>query len=392
MRILVTEEALQTGVGHWPNYIGGLARGFRDAGDEVDVLVHREASAVVVEAVGGKPWFSRNCWLDARSQGAWGGIVHNLRFRAELKRWMRTRPPYDWICALTMRLQHLLAYALLSRAGGIASTTRFLLLFVQGFGRYVGPGDPTVFPGSPSIRLARLCFRWLAPAVRSGRVVLAAETEGMREEIQRFTGLPVALFPHPVPPPPPRGGMTPADDGIVTISCPGFARHEKGSDLLQAAIKRILASPEGGGYRFIVQWPEPFPMPDGTLLGIDPELARDPRIEWLNSSLDADAYEALLARSDLVILPYRRESYHHRVSRVAIEAASRGIPMIYTKGTWSGSIAEIAGAGVAIAEETMDAVVVAIVEARRGLGGLRTTAAAGAAKVAAYHSVKRSAD
>lgn len=386
MRILITEEALQTGVGHWPSYIGGLARGFRDAGDEVDVLVHREATASVVEVVGGKPWFSRNCWLDPRSQGAWGGILHNLRFRSELKRWVMTHPPYDWVCALTMRLQHLLAFALLSRAKAFTPATRFLLLFVQGFGRYAGPGEPTVFPASPSIRLARLCFRWLAPSVRSGRVVLAAETEGMREELARFSGLPVALYPHPVPAPPARREEDVRDDGPVTISCPGFARHEKGSDLLQEAIKRILLSPGGGDFRFLVQWPEPFPMPDGTLLGIDPELARDPRVEWLNSSLDADAYEALMARSDLVILPYRQESYHHRVSRVAIEAASRGIPMIYTTGTWSGSIAEIAGAGVAIAEETVEAVVEAVHKARLGLEVLRSRALGGAAKVAAYHS------
>lgn len=392
MRILIAEEALQTGDGHWPTYIGGLAHGFREAGDQVDVLAHRDASLSVITSCGGTPWFSRNCWLDSRSHGAVGGVRHNLSFRAELTYWLKNHAPYDWVCALTMRLQHLLAFALLSRDPQIPGTTRFLLLFVQGFGRYDGVGKPTVFPNSPSTWLARFCFRALAPAVRNGRVVLAAETEGMQEELHRFTGLPVALFPHPVLPVKIIPGSKFEKFGRVTITCPGFARHEKGSDHLQTAIKRLLDDPVGDGLHFVLQWPEPFPMPDGTSRGVDPELADDPRIEWLNSSLEADAYEALLARSDLVILPYRRESYHHRVSRVAIEAASRGIPLIFTEGTWSERIAEIAGVGVPIADETVAAITIAVLDAVDRLASLRVAAASGAVKVGEYHSSDRFRD
>lgn len=386
MRILITEEALQTGAGHWPTYIGGLVDGFRDSGDEVDILAHLDAPPSVLRPIAGMPWFSRNCWLDPRSQGAVGGIGHNLRFRSELKSWLKTHAPYDWVCALTMRLQHLLAFALLSLDRRISRRTRFLLLFVQGFGRYAGAGKPTVFPNSPSTWLARLCFRILAPSVRKGRVVLAAETEGMQEELQRFTGLQVALFPHPVPPPKttPESKLGVAER--VTITCPGFARHEKGSDLLQAAIKRFLNGPTGDRVHFILQWPGDFPMPNGAFLGIDPELANHKQVEWLNSSLDADAYEALLARSDLIILPYRRESYHHRVSRVAIEAATRSIPLIYTVGTWTGSIAKIAGAGVVIGAETVEAVAEAIEQGCRELVRLRPLTVSGSVEVATYHS------
>lgn len=392
MRVLITEEALQTGVGHWPSYIGGIARGMRAAGDEVDVLVHREAVPSVLEAVAGTPWFTRNCWLDPRSQGARGGIAHNLRFRSEVSRWIKSHPTYDWVCGLTMRLQHLLAFALLSLDPRLPRKTRFLLLFVQGFGRYAGPDAPSVFPKTPATLLAKLSFQLLRPAVRSGRVILAAETAGMQEELRRFTGLEVILFPHPVPAPEKgTANVTPEHDSI-TITCPGFARHEKGSDLVQAAIKELLETPNADHLHFILQWPEPFPMPDGTILGIDPDLAGHPRIEWLNQSLDGTAYEELLGRSDLVILPYRQDSYHHRVSRVAIEAASRGIPLIYTTGTWSGSIAEIAGGGVEIREETVEAVVAAILVACRDSATLRATTEVGAGAVAKYHSAARFRD
>jgi hypothetical protein len=361
-----------------------------------------------------------------------------------------------------MRLQHLLAFALLSRDPKLPASTRFLLLFVQGFGQYAGPGQPSTFSNTPATRLARFCFRLLAPAVRSGRVVLAAETRGMQDELQRFTGLPVSLFPHPVPAPSQGSGIRGQGTGVrgqesgdrgqesgdrhqesgdrrqesggngqeaafvdheprtkdqgraagagpstkdqgpaagaaqstrhkaqITITCPGFARHEKGNDLLQEAILEILAGPEGDRFHFIMQWPEPFAMPDGRLLGPDPRLLADPRVEFLNHSLDAVAYEALLARSNLILQPYRSNSYRQRVSRVAIEAASRGIPLVYTANTWSAEVACLAEAGVAIAAETPAEVVVAIRKAVESLPRLGEAARTGAPKVIAYHSNDR---
>lgn len=145
-------------------------------------------------------------------------------------------------------------------------------------------------------------------------------------------------------------------------------------------------------------------MPDGTMLGPDPDLVADGRVEFLNDNLDEKAYEALLARTDFVILPYRRNSYHNRVSRVAIEAASRGIPLIYTVGTWNGEVAEMvgggvvidegtaeaaAGAGVVIDAESAEAVARALAIGLRGRVSFRDCARAGARRVAVWHSVRR---
>lgn len=388
MRVLIAEEALQTGSGHWPSYIGGIAEGFRAEGDEVDVLAHREASPAVIASVGATPWFERNCWRDPRSQGPVGGIRHNLRFRFALNAWLKAHQPYDWVCALTMRLQHLLAFALLSRDSAIPRTTRFLLLFVQGFGQFAGPGVPTTFSRSSSNQLARLCFRLLAPAVRSGRVVLAAETAGMQDELTRFTSLPVALFPHPIPPASPQSRHPSSSGNSVTITCPGFARHEKGNDLLQEAILDLLSNSKSAPLRFILQWPEPFTLPDGSQARPDPILLKDSRVEFLNGNLDSIAYEHLLARTDIVVLPYRRASYHHRVSRVAIEAASRGIPLVYTQGTWTAEIAELAGCGVPIENEDAISTAKALTYATNQLLTLQHTAQAGATNVTSFHSVQ----
>jgi hypothetical protein len=390
MRILISEEALQTGDGHWPNYIGCIAEGMRVAGDEVEVLVHRQATQELAEQLRATPYLTKNCWVDPTSHGVIGGIRHNFLFHRDLSAWLCSHAPYDWVCALTMRLQHLLAFALLSRNRSVPSHTRFLLLFVQGFGQYAGHGNATTFQKSPSMRLARWCFRLMEPAVRKGTVVLAAETRGMQDELQRFTGLPVVLFPHPVTAP---SNLVRAETQIerdigapITITCPGFARHEKGNDLLQEAIRILMEDQSADPLHFVMQWPETFKMPDGVELGPDRVLMAHPRISFLNQSLDAVAYEALLARTDVVILPYRCESYHNRLSRVAVEAASRGIPLIYTQGTWTGEVADLVGDGVMIRDESASAVVSALRTALTRLSQLKKNAVNGADRVVRFHS------
>jgi len=396
MRILITEEALQSGSGHWPSYIGDIASGLRVSGDTVDVAVHRNATEAVLNRVGGTPWFTRNCWVDPKSQGGVGGILHNFIFRKELLSWLAGHAPYDWICALTMRLQHLLAFALLARSGAIPRKTRFFLLFVQGFGRYAGHGKPTEFPDNLSTKLARFSFRLMSVSVRSGRVVLAAETKGMQEELQRFTGLPVTLAPHPVEFQLSREsrvegrGLNDSTSAppSLTITCPGFARHEKGTDLFQEAIRILLSRPDADLFHFVLQWPEPFAMPDGKMLGPGSGLLSDPRVEFLNQNLSSAEYGSLMGRTDLIVLPYRRNSYHHRVSRVAIEAAGRGLPIIYTMGTWSGEVAELAGCGVPIMGESEEDVAAAILKAVEEVDELKKQAEAGASRVMNYHSTE----
>ncbi|MDX2110988.1 MAG: glycosyltransferase [Verrucomicrobiota bacterium] len=389
MRYLIVEEALRDGRGHWPTYIGGIAAGLRSRGDSVDILAHRHASADLLRQLHAIPCLRKSCWEDQQSQGMVGGLRHNASFQRDLAGYLQRTARYDWVMALTVRLQHLAAFACLARKGTQCRQTQFLLLFVQGFGQYAGDGSPVVFPRSGSTLFARLCFRLMRPAVMAGRIHLAAETVGMQTEMERFTGLPWALFPHPVEfsASAKQSVITSSRSGTVTITCPGFARHEKGSDLLQEAIKQMLSGAGAEQLRFVLQWPTPFALPDGRLLGPDPVLLSDSRVTFLNHSLNATDYDQLLDMSDLVVLPYRRHAYHNRVSRVAIEAASRGIPLVYTSGTWSGEVAALSGAGVEIAKETVPATVEALRQAIANLPNLRARAVQGAHRVAAYHSV-----
>jgi glycosyltransferase involved in cell wall biosynthesis len=378
LQILFPEEALQSGNGHWPLYIGDIAAAFRKAGDHVDVLAHCQADPHLLAELNATPWFSRNCWTEPSRQGGLGGLRHSLRYGCEVSAWLRRHPDVRWVCALTMRLQHLLAFSLLCRRPLHHGHRRYLLLFVQGFGVYQGPGLPVAFPPTASTRLARWCFRRLAPAVRSGRVVLAAETRAMQAELETFSQLPVHLFPHPVSLPAEPAVPSPRTSAPgskpVTITCPGFARYEKGNDLLQEACRQLFAADPQRDLQVISQWPQPFSLPDGSEAAPDPALLAGGRFQLINHSLDRPAYAALLASSDLIVLPYRRSSYHNRVSRVAIEAALHAIPLVYMSGIWCEEVVELTGSGVAIAEETPEAVFQALRTALHQLPVLRQRA------------------
>jgi len=464
MRILIVEEALRLGNGHWPRYVADLAAGFRAEGDFVDVLGHRDANDKVKSAVPNVvTWLSRDCRADARSQGLIGGIRHNLCLKRELKAWLLGRQPYDWILSLSSRPKHLLAFAMLARAGYCARS-RFLLLFV------ISPGQQDVagkFRLSASNLFAKFCFALLRPAAQRGQVVIAAETEGMQAEIERFSELRTVLFPHPVEAAqtlkiegttkntniPERGeevlitdyadghryaaGQGSALDSTakpVLVVAPGLARYEKGSDIFQEAIKLILSNEVASGerrvasaqnqsaagvsepvtndslsangalptfvtrdplpataagrpLRFVMQWPEDFDLPDGRRCAPDPDLLKDERVKFSKDLLTGEAYWDLLRQADVIVLPYRSESYRARVSRVAIEAAMLGKHMVYTKGTWICEVVAIGGAGVAIAEETPQSLAEAIQMAIGGLNTLQSEAERGMARVREFYSV-----
>jgi hypothetical protein len=213
----------------------------------------------------------------------------------------------------------------------------------------------------------------------------------------------------------------------VLVVAPGLARYEKGSDLMQAAIRLLLQKAEtlkseklkegcsapkdrrseigdrglressnlvpssattgGRTLKFVMQWPENFDLPDGRQCGPDSELLKDERVKFSKDLLTGNAYWDFLQEADVIVLPYRSESYRARVSRVAIEAAILGKPMVYTKDTWISEVVAMGGAGVGIAEETPQSLAEAIQMAIGDLDTLQSKAECGVARVRKFYSV-----
>jgi glycosyltransferase involved in cell wall biosynthesis len=178
----------------------------------------------------------------------------------------------------------------------------------------------------------------------------------------------------------------------ILVVAPGFARHEKGSDLLQRAIK-LLKTGECGSLstgrpvRFVLQWQEDFAMPDGSMQRPDRELVGWQGIQYLQDILTGQDYWDFLMGGDLVVLPYRLKSYGLRVSRVSVEAALLGKPIIFSRGTWSGEVAELAGGGCEIEEETPESIARSIVRALKNFDVLKAEASLGAHRVRDFYSV-----
>ncbi|HBJ34692.1 MAG TPA: hypothetical protein DDZ51_08005 [Planctomycetaceae bacterium] len=395
MRILIVEEALRAGNGHWPRYIADLATGFRREGDTVDILGHRDANEKVLSVVlDVTPWLSRDCRVDPRSIGFLGGIRHNWSHYRDLSRWLRSNSEYDWILSLSSRPKHLLAYVILAQRFR-RHRTKFLLLFVLSPGKRNAEGE---IAWSLSNVFAKSCFKLLRLAASRGQVVIAAETDRMRAEIQDFCGLPTTLFPHPVDLPIAKDQQSATltrdhrqANKTIRIVAPGLARHEKGSDLLQAAIKIWLArhKPEEPTVKFILQWPEPFPLPNGEICAPDPQLTADGHVEFCTELLTGDSYVDFLRQADLIVLPYRAAAYQARVSRVAIEAAMLGKPIIYTEQTWIREVADRVGTGVAFTPESPEAISEAISKALDRIDELKHLADRGSQHIRNFYTTSK---
>lgn len=387
MRILIIEEALQENRGHWPAYIGTLARALRKMGDEVDILAHKDCSDSLTKELGATAFLSVNCWTESECQGPLGGLRHSQMYRNDVLAWLNSHPAYDWVFVLTARLQHLLAWARI--ASGVLSNnqTRLLMLFVQGFGRLGGGPNRIYYPSTLSNKIARTCFHLLGKSIREGEVVLAAETMAMQKELSTFCREAVHLFPHPVEVPKTESA-SPKEDGRIVVCCPGFARHEKGSALLEEAIMEALKRSNLSRLHFVLQWNGTFTLPDGRKVGASDDLSNHPRVTLQRGNLNQSDFLQMITSSDGVLLPYREEAYYNRLSRIAIESSMLGRPILYTRGTALGELAKLNSGSLQMESVSVEGILDALHRFVRLEKHLKEAAMNHADAVKEYHSVE----
>ncbi|MDA0348699.1 MAG: glycosyltransferase [Verrucomicrobia bacterium] len=357
MKVTIFEEALKGDSGHWPTYIETLKRGFESAEDKVAVVAHRDVSQKLIDLLDAKPLFRKSIWSQPFSK--WDKVMHPFAFAGDVNKYLSKHETPDLIMCLTMRLQHVLAWSFLIKRSTLKKGSRVVLLFVQGVGRWDSSLNKPVVDLNLNNRLMRLAIRNLRQLVKEKKVILASETEGMREELSNFTGIPFVAFPHPVLST--DSDRSKADQtGPLRFCCPGFARYEKGTDLLQQAIKQLSEKTSRPSMEFTLQWLSPFNLPNGSSVSPDTELVDNGYLKIIDRTMDADEYDQLLNNTDVVVMPYRRSSYYARVSRVAIEASQKGIPLIYTTKSWSEEHAHRYGAGIGFEDENVDSLVGAL--------------------------------
>ena len=349
-RLLVVEEALKDFVGHWYEYVRSVADLNRAAGVEVTVVAHAATTPALRDELAAHPVFERTIWDGDYRRGGWierklGLPRHNWLVFAAMRRFVRDHGPFDCLFAPTVVLHHIFGWRLLftlerKRVG------RMVLLVRNNVAQY-RPGSPVPHFGA-SARLFGWGLRSLAGHIAAGRVVFATDSARLAEEYRQLCGIAPVVFPSPrvaksVAAPVPRD-----PEATLLFSCLGPARFEKGIDVLQAAIALYLADPANPHARFAIQWPTPIEDAAGQPYLPDAALAASGKVDFITEQLDSAAYDALVAATDCMVLPYRRSSYFARISGVAVEAVTGGIPVIATADTWTCELMANDGAGIAV--------------------------------------------
>ena len=387
MRWLIVENALRDRKGHWFEYLGTFARELRALGDDVTVLADSAAEPFLVEQLQVRPVLPASIW-HRMGDGA-GALrrclrvpVHAWQTYRALKKYIRRTEKFDVIFVPTVLVHHLLGWTWLIKRVFKQASTRVILFFPNTPVQLdLKTNEPSWQP-APTAKLFCRLIRSLRGEVKQGRVILGAETEPMHEVLTRLTGVPFTYFPHPVATETnaetlktenqksgenvsisefqlsafeshPTSDLRPPTSGFLTFGSYGSARHEKGGDLLVAAVDEFCRRFPDSRARFVLQ-----------CVGGDAEhwkkLAGNPKVRLIPVYFADGEYVRQLQATDVLLLPYRRSSYSLRVSRVVIEAMVHGIPVVTTRGTTLASQAEESGAVVLCEDENVVSLVAAI--------------------------------
>lgn len=340
MRWWILEDALRDHRGHWYDYLKTFQRGLEALGDSPQFFASNECTKEVLQTFSASPCLPRSIWArmsdgSPKLQRLLRIFSHGLATYCAGSKLIDKSLP-DIIFVPTVLVHHLVGWVPLVKLRLKSRGCRLLLFFPNAPIGLRPDGTPYVLP-DPTAKLFVFLLKLLANDVAAGKVILAAETKPMTKALSDLIGVPFKYFPHPVeigsvPFRPIREPLKATHNNPVVFGCYGEARYEKGSDILQKAIRKVLEEQPNLPVRFIFQWGKDFLDDHGSSVGLDPWLRDHPKVKVLQSYISAEYYESLLQTTDVLLLPYR-SPYRLRVSRVVIEAIIRGIPTVVTQGT-----------------------------------------------------------
>jgi len=268
----------------------------------------------------------------------------------------------DLIFVPTVLVHHLAGWLPLVRRKLRSVPTRVLLFFPNTPLESDANGQLRL-AGEPTAKLFRWYIRRFAPEVASGKVVLGAETRPMAKALSDITGVSFTYLPHPVDFS--AEASTAVVDNLPENNRPllcgayGAARADKGSDLLQKAVRQLLEESPEIPAKFALQWIKDFRDEHGNMVSCDPWLRDHPKVEVIDEYFVGDRYREQLNKTDVLLLPYGND-YRLRVSRVVIEALAQGKPVVVGSGTTLEDQGREFGASVAFDNKSVDSLVQAL--------------------------------
>jgi glycosyltransferase involved in cell wall biosynthesis len=394
--VLLCEEGVKTFAGHWAPYNQAIADGLCASGIACQIAGHVDADQSVRKTLDFQPVFHYSRWDGTYEHQSWIArkfliLLHNWRVYRDMSAFLKRSGPYDCIFCGNILVYHSLAWYWLSRRFLGKKFHNLVLMLIQPAGKLEHATGQYVFPKRSVL------LRWSLQHTidRSrGRVRLAVETPEAQIEFGQLVKRPIERLHHPVDFPKSWNPKPLAKNKIRRYVCPGFARHEKGSDVLQDAIRigqeQLLAL----NIKFTFQWKADggFRRKEGNIEGRDKTLEANGLVQYEESVLSGMDYWDFLANSDLLVLPYRCDPYTTRLSRVTIEAMQVGRPIIYPKGSWLEFAVNESGVGVGFDDGSPKSLLGAIIEATSNLDALKVAAHAKASQARIRYSSKSFAD
>lgn len=220
--------------------------------------------------------------------------------------------------------------------------------------------------------------------VADADVRLAADNPALADRLQELAGGRVDCLPMPV-----RMGSARASSGTDLVFA-GELRSEKGFLNLLSALSVRQGRGKENSIRVVMH------LSAGQLARefIDHVNVSIPNVSIINRTMNSREYEALIATSAAVLLPYSPKEYACRSSRLFVEALALAKPVLVTDATWMSTevlrLASLAGAapGVVATDDTPPALADALDRLIEGLPRFPSAATA----VSEYYRTLHSPD
>lgn len=347
MRLWVMENGLIDETGHHFNNSLGLRQACLQRGIETRFLVHRNAPPAVIEALQARAIF-RHTPYEEVSKDPLAGAIESLFIQANAFAEGFDAAVADGLGAddlvfVPTTMQHELHGCALGLSR-LAPERRPRLILNFMIENFLVPGTLTL---GWHACLYRFAIRGLARVLPAKDVLLTTSGRRMAEFIGAALAQPVAEYPMPKHYPPGAADMagTVPPPGAACVAVLGHSLPRKGFNLVPAL---VAGNPQ---WRWLVQV-----APAGQdVLWQDARAAMHaaPNVEIASGSLDPAAYYALLARADVVLMPYDATQMPLRSSGIFSEAVAAGKVVVVPQGSWMADhLAAGNGSGTVFAKPT----------------------------------------
>lgn len=354
-RILIVEESLRGHEGHWFEYIYNIVNFLNKKGNDVSVLAHKDIIEDFKTSLNVIPVFTKSYYLDQKKpkkplEKYYGFLLHNISTIKHLWKHLSNEKKYDFIFCPTTTIHHVLAWWFIMKFHR-KKPSRLSLLFLTPPGEWNGE---SVTYG----RNGRLLARILKKMRKIKGLDITVQTKRTQYQFEELGVDNIKLLPQPV-----NLDLTKTPiQKSLNFGLYGYGRYEKGYDLLLNALKKIDLNlfPR---LKLIIQWTADFELANGDNCTLPQHLNDNPQVEIIKEPLMPGDYYKYLTRTDCMILPYRNSSYYARDSRIAIESAVIGIPVVFTNGGWLDDHISEYGTGFGFDDENSEDLAKAIIKA-----------------------------